>query len=82
MMQEIFHYSKDADNIVTITMNMEGSVNTLNATFRNAMTQTVEKLEAEKLLAGVIITSAKRDFLAGGDPVSYTHLTLPTIAGV
>lgn len=63
----IFHYQKDSNNIVTITMDMDGSVNAMNSQYREAMGETVNRLEAEPALTGVIITSAKKVFLAGGD---------------
>ncbi|KAF1855429.1 hypothetical protein Lal_00001083 [Lupinus albus] len=44
------------------------SANTMNAVYREAMGATVDRLEAEKdSIAGVIVTSAKKTFFAGGD---------------
>ncbi len=63
----VFNYEKDADSIVTITMDMTGPVNAMNAEFREAMLDTVEKLEAETELTGVVFASAKKTFFAGGD---------------
>ncbi|NHN36512.1 3-hydroxyacyl-CoA dehydrogenase [Pseudomaricurvus alcaniphilus] len=63
----VFKYQKDADGIVTITMDQTGPVNAMNAEYRQAMAETLDKLEAENGLAGVILTSAKRTFFAGGD---------------
>jgi len=63
----VFDYQKDADNIVTITMNMSGPVNAMNAEYFEAMHESVNKLEAESDLAGVVIASAKKVFFAGGD---------------
>lgn len=65
----MFHYTKDADNIVTITMDMQGrSANVLNDEFGVHFRDTLSKLEADKAqIAGVIITSAKSTFLAGAD---------------
>jgi 3-hydroxyacyl-CoA dehydrogenase/enoyl-CoA hydratase/3-hydroxybutyryl-CoA epimerase len=62
-----FIYDKSADNIVTITMDMDGPVNAMNAQFRDAMAAVVDKLERETALAGVIFASAKKTFFAGGD---------------
>ena len=63
-----FDYQKDEQNIVTVTMDMPGrSANVINDEFSKAMITTVDKLEQEDSLAGVIITSAKKTFLAGGD---------------
>ena len=64
-----FNFDKDSDNIVTITMDMPGqSVNTMNQSYEVFMEETVARLEKEKDdIAGVVITSAKTTFFAGGD---------------
>ena len=62
-----FNYEKDADGIVTVTMDMTGPVNAMNAEYRDAMNATVEKLENEEGLTGVVFASAKKTFFAGGD---------------
>ena len=63
-----FHYTRDTDNIVTITMDMDGPVNIMNDSYTGFMEETITRLETEKeTLAGVIITSAKPTFFAGGD---------------
>ncbi|WP_101757146.1 3-hydroxyacyl-CoA dehydrogenase NAD-binding domain-containing protein [Oceanicoccus sp. KOV_DT_Chl] len=62
-----FLYEKDEAGIVTVTMDMEGPVNTMNAAFRTLMKDTVDKLEQEHGLTGVVIASAKTTFFAGGD---------------
>ncbi|MEX6503335.1 3-hydroxyacyl-CoA dehydrogenase NAD-binding domain-containing protein [Pseudomonas zhanjiangensis] len=68
-MTDAIRYEKGQDAIVVLTMDMPGqSANTMNALYREAMGQTIERLEAEKdSIAGVIITSAKKTFFAGGD---------------
>ena len=58
---------KDADNIVTITMDMTGPVNAMNAEYHEAMSETIAKVEAETELSGVVFASAKKVFFAGGD---------------
>ena len=61
-------YNKDQDNIVTLVINSTGqSVNTMNAEFHVSLHEVTAKLKAETDLAGVIITSAKKTFFAGGD---------------
>jgi len=62
-----FIYEKDAAGIVTVTMDMDGPVNAMNAQFRDAMSATLDRLEAEAGLTGVVIASAKDTFFAGGD---------------
>jgi len=62
-----FLYEKDSDNIVTVTMDMRGSVNAINDEFIDGLRSSLEKLAGEADLAGVVITSAKKTFVAGGD---------------
>ncbi len=68
-MTDAIRYEKDQDNVVLLTIDMPGqSANTMNATYRAAMADTVARLEAEKdSIAGVIVTSGKKTFFAGGD---------------
>ncbi|KAF1027773.1 MAG: Fatty acid oxidation complex subunit alpha [Pseudomonas sp.] len=68
-MTDAIRYEKDQDQIVLLTLDLPGqSANTMNATYREAMAATVVRLEAEKdSIAGVVITSAKNTFFAGGD---------------
>ncbi|MFG0381664.1 3-hydroxyacyl-CoA dehydrogenase NAD-binding domain-containing protein [Pseudomonas sp. zbq_18] len=68
-MTDAIRYEKGQDNIVVLTIDMPGqSANTMNAVYREAMGATVDRLEAEKdSIAGVIVTSAKKTFFAGGD---------------
>jgi len=63
----VFKYEKDADGIVTVTMDQTGPVNAMNAEYREAMAATVAKLEQESGLIGVVFASAKKVFFAGGD---------------
>ena len=68
-MTDAIRYEKGQDNIVVLTMDMPGqSANTMNAVYREAMGKVVDRLEAERDgIAGVIVTSAKKTFFAGGD---------------
>ncbi|HDZ55341.1 MAG TPA: 3-hydroxyacyl-CoA dehydrogenase [Pseudomonas xinjiangensis] len=68
-MTDAIRYEKGQDNIVVLTLDMPGqSANTMNAVYREAMETTVARLEKEKdAIAGVILTSAKKTFFAGGD---------------
>ena len=63
----VFQYEKDADGIVTVTMDMSGPVNAMNDEYRDAMGATLDRLEQEEGLTGVILASAKKVFFAGGD---------------
>ena len=63
------HWHEDADSIVTLTIDdPTGEANIMNEVFDNALAATVTKLKAEKArIKGVIVTSAKKTFFAGGD---------------
>lgn len=63
------HYHKDEGGIVTLTIDMPGqSANTMNTAFREAYREAVDRLEAERgSVRGVILTSGKKTFFAGGD---------------
>ncbi|GGM55085.1 3-hydroxyacyl-CoA dehydrogenase [Longimycelium tulufanense] len=69
MSDGIFRWEQDGDGVVTLTMDAPGrSANTLDTPFREAFAETVARLEAERDdIRGVIITSAKKTFLAGAD---------------
>lgn len=61
-------YEKDAQNIVTLTLDMPGrSANVINDEFSKGFAKALDQLAAEEPLAGVILTSAKKTFLAGAD---------------
>ncbi len=68
-MTDAIRYEKGQDQIVVLTLDMPGqSANTMNGIYRDAMAAAVLRLESEKdHIAGVIITSAKKTFFAGGD---------------
>nr|MDQ3579369.1 3-hydroxyacyl-CoA dehydrogenase NAD-binding domain-containing protein [Actinomycetota bacterium] len=69
MTDNMFGWESDSDGIVVLTMDDPGqSANTMNDTFRTSLIATVERLETEKDgITGVVITSAKKTFFAGGD---------------
>ncbi|MDI9245167.1 3-hydroxyacyl-CoA dehydrogenase NAD-binding domain-containing protein [Marinobacter sp. CHS3-4] len=62
-------YDLGSDGILTLTIDMPGqSANTMNADFRTALTDTVKQVEGDlEKIAGIIITSGKKTFFAGGD---------------
>ncbi|MGE0805157.1 MAG: 3-hydroxyacyl-CoA dehydrogenase NAD-binding domain-containing protein, partial [Burkholderiaceae bacterium] len=70
-------YDKDAEGIVTLTLDAPGApVNTMSAAFKAELAETVERLRAEgDALRGVILTSAKRTFFAGGDLKALVAIT-------
>ena len=70
-----FDYDKDANGVVTVTMDMEGAVNSMSAAFLPALRETVDRLEAEDGLTGVVLASGKKTFFAGGDLNSLCQVT-------
>ncbi|WP_225846668.1 3-hydroxyacyl-CoA dehydrogenase NAD-binding domain-containing protein [Streptomyces sp. HPF1205] len=62
-------WEQDADGIVTLVLDDPGqSANTMNAAFADSLDATLDRLEAElDSVRGVIVTSAKKTFFAGGD---------------
>jgi len=61
-------YSRDAEDIVTLTIDQDGPVNVMSAAFRADFATVVGRLEAERdSIRGVIVTSAKKTFFAGAD---------------
>ena len=69
MTESTIRWEKGADNIVILTLDdPQQSANTMNDRYTKSMHDTVERLEKEKAdIAGVIVTSAKKTFFAGGD---------------
>ena len=67
--QTAIRYEKDAEGIVTLTLDDPNqSANTMNELYQASMKRVVERLQAEKdSVKGVIVTSAKKTFFAGGD---------------
>ena len=67
----MIRYEKDTNNIVTLTLDMEGSAyNIISHEIGHSFLPVLKHLKSEKskgLLRGVIITSAKKNFLVGGD---------------
>jgi 3-hydroxyacyl-CoA dehydrogenase/enoyl-CoA hydratase/3-hydroxybutyryl-CoA epimerase len=84
-------YEKDADGVVVLTMDDPNqSANTMNADYLASMEATVARLEAEKDdITGVVLTSAKKTFFAGGDlgdilsiPADGADLAVQTVEAV
>ncbi|WP_397448866.1 3-hydroxyacyl-CoA dehydrogenase NAD-binding domain-containing protein [Pseudomonas sp. NA-150] len=68
-MTDAIRYEKGQDQIVVLTIDLPGqTANTMNGVYRDAMAEAVARLKTEiDSIAGVIITSAKNTFFAGGD---------------
>ncbi|TWS22351.1 3-hydroxyacyl-CoA dehydrogenase [Tsukamurella sputi] len=69
MAENMIRWEQDADGIVTLTMDdPTSSANTMNDLYRESMAATIDRLEAEKdSITGVVLTSAKKTFFAGGN---------------
>jgi len=68
-MSNTIRWERDEDGIVVLTLDDPNqSANTMNAAYAASIRATVDRLEAEKdQITGVVITSAKKTFFAGGD---------------
>ena len=67
----MIHYSKDIDQIVTLKLDMKGrAVNVINHETGKVFVPVLSQLRKEKAngkLKGIILTSAKKTFMTGGD---------------
>ncbi|MGN6609571.1 MAG: 3-hydroxyacyl-CoA dehydrogenase NAD-binding domain-containing protein [Jatrophihabitans sp.] len=81
-MTDTIRWDQDADGIVTLTLDDPNQrANTMNDDFRASWSATVERLVNEKdSIAGVIITSGKDTFFAGGDLRQLIQVTDETAA--
>lgn len=82
MAENTIQWDKDADGIVTLTLDdPTGGANVMNEHYKESMHKAVERLVAEKdSITGVVITSAKKTFFAGGDLKGIIQIT-PEHAG-
>ncbi|MFI7498976.1 3-hydroxyacyl-CoA dehydrogenase NAD-binding domain-containing protein [Streptomyces sp. NPDC049687] len=80
----MFRWERDADGIVTVTMDDPGqSANTMNDRFIRELPALVDHLHAEReAITGVVITSAKKTFFAGGDLGMMMRCTTDDLADV
>ena len=62
-------WDKDQDGVVVLTIDdPEQSANTMNQRFVSSFEETLDRLESERdSITGVVVTSAKKTFFAGGD---------------
>jgi 3-hydroxyacyl-CoA dehydrogenase/enoyl-CoA hydratase/3-hydroxybutyryl-CoA epimerase len=82
MAENTIQWHKDADGVVTLTSDdPTGSANVMNEHYQQSMQKAVERLVSEvDSITGVVITSAKKTFFAGGDLKSISRVT-PADAG-
>ncbi|MGV0625968.1 3-hydroxyacyl-CoA dehydrogenase NAD-binding domain-containing protein [Mycolicibacter minnesotensis] len=76
MAENTIKWDKDADGIVTLTLDdPTGSANVMNDHYRESMHNAVQRLVEEKdSVTGVVLTSAKKTFFAGGDLKAMIHV--------
>jgi 3-hydroxyacyl-CoA dehydrogenase/enoyl-CoA hydratase/3-hydroxybutyryl-CoA epimerase len=62
-------WDKDQDGVVVLTIDdPEQSANTMNQRFVSSFAETLDRVESERdSITGVVVTSAKKTFFAGGD---------------
>ena len=67
--QSAVRYERDDDGIVTLTLDdPSASANTMNEAYKDGMKAAVDRLHDEKDdITGVVLTSAKKTFFAGGN---------------
>ncbi|MFJ3444383.1 3-hydroxyacyl-CoA dehydrogenase NAD-binding domain-containing protein [Streptomyces sp. NPDC086081] len=67
--ESTIRWEQDRTGLVTLVLDDPNqSANTMNQAFRDSLTAVADRLEAERdSVRGVIITSAKKTFFAGGD---------------
>ena len=77
MTESTIRWDQDADGVVTLTLDdPSSSANTMNDAYVASMGETVDRLEREKeSVRGVVLTSAKKTFFAGGDLGSLIRAT-------
>ena len=75
------NFEKDNDGIVTLTLDMPGrSMNVLNDELSKPLAEAIGKIEGDASIKGVIVTSGKKEFLAGADIEKVFAITDPADA--
>src|SRR5215207_2259741 len=69
MSESTIRWEQDADGLVVLTLDdPSSSANTMNDAYVRSMGEAVDRLQREKdSVRGVVLTSAKKTFFAGGD---------------
>src|SRR5215218_6578689 len=80
MSQSSIRWEQDPDGVVVLTLDdPSSSANTMNDAYVASMGETVDRLEREKdAIRGVVLTSAKKTFFAGGNLGSLIRATPDT----
>ncbi|HET8705497.1 MAG TPA: enoyl-CoA hydratase-related protein, partial [Pseudomonadales bacterium] len=66
-MFKTIHYQLDQDGIGIITLDAPGSANTITDDFKQDLENCIRECSCDDNVKGMILTSAKKDFVAGGD---------------
>jgi 3-hydroxyacyl-CoA dehydrogenase/enoyl-CoA hydratase/3-hydroxybutyryl-CoA epimerase len=84
MTTSTIRWEQDEDSIVVLTLDDPNqSANTMNAAYKESMAAIIERLETERdQLTGVVITSAKKTFFAGGDLRDLRRVTKADAAAI
>ncbi len=82
--QEAVRYQRDSTGVVTLVLDDPShSANTMNAAYVASMGRAVHRLRDERDdLVGVVVTSAKKSFFAGGDLIGMSRATPDDAADV
>lgn len=77
----MIRYERDDEGIVTLTMDdPDAGANTMNTAYKAAMGETIDRLESERdEITGVVLTSGKKTFFAGGNLTDLQKVTPETV---
>jgi len=75
--QDAVRYERDGDGVVTLLLDdPQHSANTMNPAYVASMGRAVGQLQAERDdITGIVVTSAKKSFFAGGDLAGMSRAT-------
>ena len=84
MSENMIRFERDDEGIVTLTMDdPNAGANTMNAAYKAAMGETVDRLEAERDdITGVVLTSGKKTFFAGGNLADLQGVTRDNVGEI
>ncbi|WP_375485753.1 3-hydroxyacyl-CoA dehydrogenase NAD-binding domain-containing protein [uncultured Jatrophihabitans sp.] len=76
MSTNVIRWDKDDEGIVTLTLDDPNArANTMTDDFRASLSDAVDRLEKDDSVTGVVVTSAKSTFFAGGDLKTLSKVT-------
>ena len=76
MTTNVIRWDKDDQGVVTLTLDDPNArANTMTDDFRASLSDAVDRLEKDDSVTGVIVTSAKSTFFAGGDLKTLSKVT-------